>query len=286
MSTPYIHINGRLTPSGDAAVSPFDWGFLYGDTLFETIRVRRGVPLLWREHMERLTRGFDVLRYPHRPDSSNLLEALHETLSANSLSDAAARITISRGRAAAGIDPRNAVEPTVTVTVRPFVEPPARFTEQGMRLRTVRVPVRAGWDRYTTKSGNYLDNLLAIHTALDHGDDEALLVDAKYRVLEAARSNVFIVRRNTMITPPVRLGLLPGTTRAWLMRHGRKHGLNVKTGTIGYRSELRAEEAFVTNALWGPLPVATVDGRSVGSAAPGPVTRRIMHLWNEWLSTV
>jgi branched-chain amino acid aminotransferase len=286
VSTPYIHINGRLAPSGEAAVSPYDWGFLYGDTLFETIRVHRGVPLLWREHMERLARGFAVLRYPHRPDPDDLLRALHKTLSANGLSDAAARITVSRGQATAGIDPRTTVEPTVTVTVRPYTEPPQRFTEQGMRLRTVRVPVRAGWERYTTKSGNYLDNLLAIHTALDHGDDEALLVDAKYRVLEAARSNVFIVRQNTILTPPVRLGLLPGTTRAWLMRHARAHGLNAKTGPIGYRGELRADEAFVTNAVWGPLPVAAVDGRSVGSAAPGPVTRRIMDLWNEWLNTV
>jgi len=283
MTTPIAYLNGRLVPVGEATVPVTDWGFLYGDTLFETMRVHAGEPMFWRAHMRRLEQGMATLAYPARPERDELLDALRRTLDANELAEASARITVSRGTVSSGFDMRAATDPLRLITVRPYAPPPARFVEQGLKLRSVRVPPRASWPRYSAKSGNYLDQLLALDRALESGCDEALLVDNRGRVLEGSRSNVFIVRRGVILTPPVRLGLLPGTVREAVIRRARSAGTPTRSHSIGLRGAMAADEAFVTNSLWGVLPVYSIDDREI-DRSPGPVTTELMRRWNIWLN--
>lgn len=278
----YVFLNDRLVSSDDAKVSVFDWGFLYGDTLFETIRVHHEKPLLWSAHVRRLLAGCEAMGYPDPPNANTLRYALDQTLAAHDYDDSVVRITVSRGRGTAGLDMRRATGPTLVITVRSYEPPPNRWTEEGLRLRTVWVPVRASLRRFRMKSGNYLDQLLAIRDALDAGDDEALLVDEKRRILEGGRSNVFLVRGDSVYTPPVRFGILRGVMRDWVIKHARAAGIEVRITPISLRGRLRADEVFMTNSVWGVVPVATVDGASIGSRGEFPITRRIREIWSNW----
>ena len=128
------------SPADDANVSVFDWGFLYGDTLFETIRVHRGVPLLWTAHVRRLLAGCEALGYPDTPDAATLRSAVDQTLAAHDYDDAVVRVTVSRGRGTAGLDMRRTIDPTLVV----LLDRMRRFTSlDGEELRVQRSFSRA-----------------------------------------------------------------------------------------------------------------------------------------------
>jgi branched-chain amino acid aminotransferase len=281
--TTYTYLNDRLVPSDEAAIPASDWGFLYGDSLFETLRIHRGEPVLWIPHVKRLTQSAAALGFPPAPHSDDLLAGLYATLEANGQTDAVARITFTRGRGTAGLDPRQTIDPTLLITTRPYAPQPEHWLSDGLRLQTVRVPVREGWLRYRTKHGNYTDQLTALGSALDSRADEALLVDRKNRALEGARSNLFIVRRGTVITPPTSVGILPGVMRAYVIRQLRSVGLPVRCEIIGARSGVSCDEAFMTNSVWGVMPVATINGEPVGDGRPGTRTQEAITLSNERL---
>jgi len=279
----YVFLNDRLVSSDDAKVSVFDWGFLYGDTLFETIRVHRGVPLLWTAHVRRLLAGCEALGYPDTPDAATLRSAVDQTLAAHDYDDAVVRVTVSRGRGTAGLDMRRTIDPTLVVTARPYEALPHRWTEEGLRVRTVLVPVRAGLPRYRTKSGNYLDQLVAIREALEEGYDEALLVDEKRRILEGGRSNIFLVRGESIYTPPVRLGVLPGIMRDWVIKHTRRAGFEVRAKCMLVSKRFSFDEAFMTNSVWGVMPIGQVNDIVLDRNSSHRITDKITDLWNEWL---
>jgi len=285
MKAPYVWLNDGLVPASEARIPADDWGFLYGDTLFETIRVVAGEPRAWAQHMRRLERSARRLRHRLAWKPEALRDALRRTLAANKLSDAAARITLSRGRNPHGLGFRECVEPTLLIAVRPYSGPSQEELQRGVRLHSVRVPEREGWARHRTKSGNYLDFLLALDEATEAGADEALLVDRRGRVLEGARSNLFVVPTGggELITPPTRLGVLPGVMRGLVIPWARAMGLKVALRPFPLRSLLRADEAFVTNSLWGVMPVASINGRALSETMPGPVTRRLLERWTRWL---
>jgi branched-subunit amino acid aminotransferase/4-amino-4-deoxychorismate lyase len=144
------------------------------------------------------------------------------------------------------------------------------------------VPDREGWLRYRTKSGNYLDMILALDTAMRAGADEALLVDRRGRILEGARTNIFVVMSDGIATPPVRLGILPGIMRALALGWARREGIPAAVRSVTYRSMRRAREAFVTNCVWGIMPVRSVDEHPLGTRVPGPITRRLMERHDRW----
>jgi len=283
VDTGFVWLDGSLVPRSDARISAEDWGFLYGDTLFETVRVVSGKPLAWKEHMERWRKSARLLNYRFDVASEPVLDALRQTLAANRLTDAVARITLTRGRNPHGFRLRDCTDAKLIIAVRPFDAATEAQVQRGMRLRTVRVPEREGWPRYRTKSGNYLDFLLALDTAFDAGADEALLVDRRNRVLEGARSNFFLVTQDRLLTPPVRLGILPGVMRGLVIRWARREGITTSTRPILRQSLLRATEAFVTNSVWGIVPVLSIDGRALGPSVPGPVAQRLLARHDRWV---
>jgi branched-chain amino acid aminotransferase len=187
-----------------------------------------------------------------------------------------ARIMITRGSGPLGLDPGLAQNPNRVVLVEPFVAPSAEAYENGIGAITYRT-VRStdATPAAGAKVANYLTSVLAIREARQHGAVEAFIVDGRGNVLEGTTSNVFIVKEGRLITVPDESGILSGITRAYLLRAAERLGLAVIIRDIREEELVSADEIFISSTLREVLPVTRVDGRTVGSGRPGPLTRRV-----------
>lgn len=286
------HVNGDLVPAEDATVSVRDRGFAYGDAAFETLRVYGGDVFEWEAHRDRLLRTAETLGFADAvPD--DLRERILETLSANDLTEASVRLSVTRGIQPGKLTPAVTVDPTVVIVVadlpkggldgqRVWDEPATLQTVRTRRTPGVAVPA-------DVKTHSYLNGVLARlelrrAAAGDDGStaavtaDECLLRDTEDRVVEGATSNVFFVADNGLRTPSDDLDLLPGVTRSVVLDLARDEDFPVETGHYGVDAIRNADEAFVTNTTWEIRPVASIDGIDVGG---GPITRLLQRLFDE-----
>jgi branched-chain amino acid aminotransferase len=186
------------------------------------------------------------------------------------------RVMVTRGTGPMGLDPDLAESPTRVVFVEPLVMPPRDAYAAGIGVILARTARPADATRAAgAKVANYLASLLALRDAKRAGASEALFVDAAGHVLEGTTSNVFVVRDGELVTTPEQAGILPGITRSHLMRAADSLGIAVAERDIAEKDLFAADEVFISSTIREVLPVARVDGRSIGSGVPGPVTRRI-----------
>lgn len=257
-----VFLNGRFLPADEAVVPVSDRGFLYGDGLFETVRVIRGRPFRWDAHLDRLTRGaaFLKLRLPCPPHE--LLTAVRRLAELNANEDAVLRLTLTRGSGPRGYSPRGADQPTLVMTLVPApVDPvsPARVITSSFR-------VPAGDPLSAFKTCNKLVQVLARAEADERGADEAVLCNTLGHVAEATASNVFWIRQGTVCTPPVDAGALAGVTRGLVLELCAALGFPVEERT-GPPSQLaQAGGIFLTRSVAGVVPVIELDGRPVASS--------------------
>jgi branched-chain amino acid aminotransferase len=256
-----IYLDGELVAPERARIDPRDRGLLLGDGLFETMRARAGRVSLVERHLARLRHGAATLGIPVPLDDDGIARALAEVLQANRLDDAALRLTLTRGPGPRGLAPPADPRPTLMIASAPPPppKPPARARIVSIR-RNEHSPL-AG-----IKSLGHLDNVLAEREA---GEDEALLLNSRGRLCEAAAANLFLVVGGVAHTPPVADGALPGVIRSVLLEPGA-----VET-TLLPADLAVASEAFLTNSLIGVRPLIEVDGRRIGDGQPGPLTRTL-----------
>ena len=250
-------VNGRIVEADLPAVAVTDRGFMYGEGLFETMRAYGGRIFRLEQHLERMCTAAEEIGLGVQ--ASGLHTAVSEALSASGLPDATVRLTVT---------PNSRV-----VLVRPLSLPPQEQYERGCTALTVRAAVVRESVLRRIKSLNYLDKLLAQREAEAAGAHEAILVDPDGCVVEAARRNVFAVIGGSAITPPLSRGLLPGITRAAVIRAARV-STACEERDITREELLGAEECFLTSSVAEILPVAFVDGAAL--RAPGPVTAALM----------
>jgi len=282
MREPLVYIDGEFYSKSDAKVSVFDHGFLYGDGVFEGIRVYGGVIFKLREHVERLYRSARAIRLEVPMSLEEMVEAVVRTVRMNDARDAYIRLVVTRGVGDLGLDPRKCPKPSVIIIVEQL-EPilGAKSRETGVRLiisSTRRDPVYA--TSHEVKSLNYLNSILAKLEAIAAGADDAVMLDSRGFVSEATAANIFIARGGSLATPPVTAGILPGITRAVVMELARGAGIPLQERDITPTELLTSDEAFLTGTGAEIVPVAAVSGVRIGSAVPGPLTRRIMELFD------
>ncbi len=254
-------LNGRFIPEAEAVVPISDRSFLYGDGLFETLRVRHGCPLWWNRHTARLQGGADLLRIALPWSSSELHRFALELIQKNAMPDCLFRITVSRGSGARGYSTKGANAPTVAMTLHPQVATP---TSVRIVTATTRVPAH---DPLTTvKSANKLLQILARAEAEERGADEALLLNLDGDVAEAASGNVFWIADGSIGTPPASAGALPGVTREVLLELCRKHQLPAAEQSISRAQLLGMEAVFLTNSAAGIVPVSEIDAQKIGTS--------------------
>lgn len=262
-----VYLNGNLLPAAQAALSPSDRGFTLGDGLFETIKVRNGRPLRLEAHWQRLDAGAGILRLALPLDLSGLSAAIAQLLAANNLTDAALRLTISRGPGVRGLLPPDPTHPTILLTAGPL--PPQPGPARVVTAATVRRNAFSPLAR--CKALSYLDNVLARMEADDKGADDALLLNTEGRVVETTIANLFIVTaQGDLVTPPVADGALPGVRRAEILRLGPAAEKSLALADV-----IAAREAFLTNAL-SIRPLIALDGIPIGQGAVGPLTKSLL----------
>lgn len=276
-----VWINGEIADEGSARISVFDRGFLYGDSIYEVMRTSRGRPVDLEAHLGRLRRSGEAIALA-MPAEHALRAAIDETLAAAANPESYLRVIVTRGAGEIGLDTGLAEAPTTLVIARPLQLPPADFYENGASIRIVgvqRTPRRA-MDP-AVKSGNYLNNIMALAEARRAGAYEAVMCDASGRVAEGSSSNVFVVRGGELVTPALEIGLLAGITRERVIELARAEGLRVEEGTLSPDEVRGADEVFITSSIRGVLPIGAVDGAPV--PAPGPITSRIMDRYATYL---
>ena len=272
-----INVNGRIDPPERAAVSPLDRGFLYGDSVYETVRAYASIPFRLRAHLDRLRRSAARLEIPWEAAPVDVEAETRRTLEAAGEPEAAVRIVLTRGAGPIGYDVAACGPPAVVVYVRRCPDLPRGWREEGVDVAIVGVRRNApdALDP-AIKSGNLLNNFLAWREASRLRAYEPVLLNSRGLVAEGATSNVFAVRGGTLLTPPLEDGILEGITRALVLELARGAGIPVSEASLTADALRGADEAFLTSTLKGVVPIRRCDGWPIRHGRPGEVTLKVL----------
>ncbi len=276
-----IYLNGKLVSKEDAKISVFDHGFLYGDGVFEGIRVYDGNVFRLEEHIDRLYESAKTIAMTIPMPPEEMTQATLGTVAASGQRDAYIRLVVSRGPGDLGIDPRKCAKPTVVIIVDSIQLYPPELYEKGISLVTSsfrRIPMQCLDPRI--KSLNYLNNILAKIEATRAGAPEAVMLNYSGRVAECTADNIFIVKGEELRTPPLMEGALGGVTRGAVMDLALEAGIPCHETRMGLHDLYNADECFLTGTGAEIMPVTNIDGRQIGGGA-GDTTRRLLAAFRE-----
>jgi branched-chain amino acid aminotransferase len=281
-STPRIYINGKLFDKSEAKVSVYDHGFLYGDGVFEGIRVYEGKVFKLKEHIERLydSARHIALEIPISPQQ--MTEDVLSTVKANDKRNGYIRLIVSRGAGTLGLDPRKTSDPQIIIIVDDIALYPPELYDNGLDIitaATIRNHPNATNPRI--KSLNYLNNILAKIEGIRAGCVEALMLNHKGEVSECTGDNIFIVKHGVLKTPPPDAGILEGITRNAIMDLARSASIPVQESSLTRHDVFAADEVFLTGTAAEVIPVVKCDGRPIGNGKPGPITRKLREMFQQ-----
>jgi branched-chain amino acid aminotransferase len=272
-----IYLNGKYVSKEEATVSVYDHGFLYGDGIFEGIRIYNGNIFKCKEHLDRLYDSAKsiMLEIPFPQDE--MQRVLVETIRRNELKDGYIRLVVSRGPGDLGLDPRRSPKANVIIIVEQLSIYPEEAYING--LKTVSVSTRRNVPDALNpkiKSLNYLNNILVKIQANLAGVGEAIMLNSQGYVAEGSSDNIFIVKRGVVFTPPCYCGALEGITRAAIIEICEKVGYKVKEEPFTLHDVYVADEVFFTGTAAEVIAVREVDARTIGEGKAGPITTHLL----------
>lgn len=271
-----VWLNGELLPQCRAKISVYDHGFLYGDGIFETLRAYEGKVFRLEDHIERLYKSARalVLEMPWQPQE--LMDAINRTIEANGIKEGYIRISISRGEGPLGLDPKVCPRPTLVIMAKEIAPYPTEYREKGVRV--VIVSVRRNHPEALSpqvKSMNFLNNIMAKVEASQRGAFEGIMLNQEGYLTEGTVSNIFLVQKGKLVTPPASAGVLLGTTRQVVIEAAQKLAIPFIEANLTRYDLYNAEEVLLTNSSLEVMPVTKVDERYISDGLPGPITQKL-----------
>ncbi|MHB9155301.1 MAG: branched-chain-amino-acid transaminase [Endomicrobiales bacterium] len=278
-----IYLDGKLVEKDEAKISVFDHGLLYGDGVFEGIRAYNGRVFRLREHLDRIYNSARAIMLDISMSKKEMEAAVIETLAANKLRDAYIRLVVTRGIGDLGLDPKNCSNPTVFIITDKIKLYPEELYTRGLEVVTSSIKRNIPQALSPCiKSLNYLNNILAKVEASRAGVPEAIMLNAQGYVAECTGDNIFLLKENTLITPPSSAGALEGITRGAVMELAKnKLKLLVKEDVFTTYHLYTADECFLTGTAAEVIPMVKIDGRPVGDGKPGKTTLRLVKEFRE-----
>jgi branched-chain amino acid aminotransferase len=272
-----IWIDGKLLDKEDAKISVFDHCVLYGDGVFEGIRIYDGCIFRLQQHLERLWSSARYIRLTIPMTMDEMRKAVVDTVKANGLKSGYIRLVVTRGEGDLGLNPNLCPRATVFIIAANITLYPPEHYENGLVIVSVpthRINVSAFNAR--AKSCNYLNNIMAKIEGQNAGAPEALMLDQNGYVVECTGDNIFIVKNGELTTPPAYLGALRGVTRDAIIEIAGKLGHPVKEEPFTRFEVFDADEVFLTGTAAEAIPVVKVDTREIGNGKPGPVFKKLL----------
>jgi len=271
-----VYIDGKFYDEKNAKISVFDHGLLYGDGIFEGIRAYNGRVFKLREHIDRLFCSAQALLLPMPMDREGFVQAVIATCRRNRVRDGYIRLLVTRGCGTLGLNPNRCKNPVVIVIAGRIQLYPEELYLKGMEIVTV--PTTRNLHSALNpaiKSLNYLNNILAKIEANNAGVEEAIMLNAEGFVAECTGDNIFMVKGGALLTPPLYAGALYGITRGTVMELASAQGHPVSEPNLTRYDLFNADECFLTGTGAEIIPVVKIDGRTIGSGRPGPVTQAL-----------
>ena len=286
LNSQVIYLNGQYVQKHEAVISVFDHGFLYGDGVFEGIRVYEGNIFKLDEHIDRLYESAHsiMLDIPHTKEEFK--QIIVNTVRKNELSSAYIRVVVSRGAGDLGLDPRNCPKPTVIVIAEALAIYSNELYEKGLKVASVAYR-RSSPDVLNPqiKSLNYLNNILVKLASVQANADEALILNDQGYVTEGSADNIFIVKNGKILTPPIYLGALEGITRNVIIEQAKKLGYELEEKPFTLHDVYVADEVFLTGTAAEVIPVVVVDNRQIGDGKPGNITKDLLKAFRKLVLT-
>jgi branched-chain amino acid aminotransferase len=271
-----IYLDGKYVPSKEAKISVFDHGLLYGDGVFEGIRVYNGRIFRLDQHLNRLFNSAKAIMLSIPLTRKQLVEACCGTCRQNKLKDGYIRLVVTRGVGYLGLNPFRCKNPTVFIIADRIELYPEEVYRKGLKLITASTQrTNPAAVSPSIKSLNYLNNILAKIEAVNAGTLEAIMLNAQGHVAECTGDNIFIVRGGKLETPPVSAGALIGITRQVVIELAARRGIAVSEPNLTRYDLSTADEVFLTGTAAEIVPVSSIDGRIIGSGGPGPMTEQL-----------
>ena len=283
-----VFLNGKFVPLKNAKVSIFDRGFLYGDGVFETMRSYNGRVFMLKEHIDRITIALKILKIKIPYNKIALSRLVQKSVQINKAHNAYVKLLVARGVGPTGIDLTPNQKPTITIYTKRLNELVYdKIRKKGLQVKFACISKNENSFTARIKSLNYLDNILARQEAREAGFNEALFINTKGFVTEAATSNIFMIKNGKVFTPPPTSGLLPGITRQAVIGIIKKYTKNkLYEKNVTPHVLLNSDELFLTNSGFEIIPVVKVGNTKIGKGKPGPFTRFIHALYKTEVENV
>ena len=274
VGVPTVWLDGKWHDRETATVSVYDHGLLYGDGVFEGIRVYGGKIFKLAEHLDRLYDSAKAIWLTIPMPKDEMAAVTEEAVRRSGIAEAYIRHIITRGVGDLGLDPRKCPKPSVIIIVDTIRLFPEEVYETGLKVVTAGTPIPHRESLSPrVKSLNYLAHIMAKVEGIHSGADEVLMLDSEGHVAEGSGQNLFVVKHGAIRTPAPYSGILKGVTRDTVIELARAAGYDMQETTLNRYDVYTADEAFFTGTASELIAIRQVDGRTIGSGKPGPVTR-------------
>ncbi len=272
-----IYLDGKYVDSAEAKISVFDHGLLYGDGIFEGIRLYKGNVFRLEEHLERLEYSAKAIMLKMPWSRKEIAEATCECCRQNQLTDGYIRLVVTRGVGDLGLSPWLCPKPSIFIIADKIALYPPEYYEKGLEIVTVPTRrVNSAAFSPAIKSLNYLNNILAKIEARQSGALEAIMLNDQGLVAECTGDNVFMVHKGKIFTPDSQQGALKGITRDAIFEVAKEIGVTIEEHDLTRYDLWNADECFLTGTGAEVIPVVKLDGREIGGGKPGPIFAKVL----------